>query len=85
MKLMQYIKVLLFGERAQGQLVLPPTLKTLTPSDKLTEDEWVNHVKFGSRYGYKGSFFNYNQDYEKNRLYQISQQKTCAKHCLQSD
>lgn len=57
---MLFIKALLFGERAQGQPVPPPTFRTITPADKPTEDEWVKYVKFGSRYGYKGSFYNNN-------------------------
>lgn len=55
---MSFIKVLLFGKKAQGQPVLPPTFKTISPVDKPTEDEWAKYVKFGSRYGHKGSFYN---------------------------
>jgi hypothetical protein len=57
MKLMLYIKILLFGQRAQGQPVPQPTFKTTTPIKKPTQEEWVKHVKFGSRYGTRGSFY----------------------------
>lgn len=55
---MQYIKILLFGQRAQGQPVPPPTFKTTSPNNIPKIDEWVKEVKFGSRYGHKGSFYN---------------------------
>lgn len=54
---MLYIKILLFGQRAQGQPVPQPTFKTTTPIKKPTQEEWVKHVKFGSRYGTRGSFY----------------------------
>lgn len=55
---MYYIKVLLFGKKAQGEPVPPPTFKTTVPTNNLTQDEWAKEVKFGSRYGTKGSFYN---------------------------
>ena len=65
---MQIIKVLLFGERVKGKTLPSPTFKTTDVVNKLSEDEWVKHVKFGSRYGHKGSFYNNNYSHEKSRL-----------------
>jgi hypothetical protein len=56
-KTMYYIKVLLFGERAQGEPVLPPTITTLTPINRPSEDKWSKEFNFGSRYGTRGSFY----------------------------
>ena len=78
---MKQIKEFIFGVRAKGETLPTPTFKTTDVVNKLSEDEWAKYVKFGSRYGYKGSFYN-NQNYEKNRLYQISQQETCSRNSI---
>jgi hypothetical protein len=57
MKLMTFIKSLLFGVRAQGELVSAPKLTTLTPTNRPSEDEWSKEFNFGSRYGTRGSFY----------------------------
>lgn len=56
---MKYIKELIFGVRAKGEtLPTHPTFKISEPNNRLTIDEWVKEVKFGSRYGHRGSFYN---------------------------
>lgn len=57
MKLMQFIKILLFGQRAQGFPVPQPTFKTTFPTNRPSENEWSKEFKFGSRYGHRGSFY----------------------------
>lgn len=54
---MTFIKNLLFGVRAQGEPVSTPTLTTLTPINRPTENEWSKEFNFGSRYGTRGSFY----------------------------
>ena len=54
---MIYIKTLLFGERAQGYPVPPPSFTTTEVINRPTEDEWSKEFKFGSRYGHRGSFY----------------------------
>lgn len=54
---MTFIKSLLFGVRAQGELVSAPKLTTLTPTNRPSEDEWSKEFNFGSRYGTRGSFY----------------------------
>lgn len=54
---MKIIKEIIFGERAKGQPIAPPKLKTTEPKNRPTEDEWAKQVKFGSRYGHRGSFY----------------------------
>lgn len=50
---------LLFGKRKQGVKVNQPSLRTVRASDLLPENQWMEHVKFGSRYGHRGSFYQY--------------------------
>lgn len=58
MDIMKQIKQIIFGVRAQGHPVPPPTFKTSAPADRPTLDKWVKEVNFGSRYGHRGSFYN---------------------------
>jgi hypothetical protein len=56
--MLKLIKTFLLGERAQGEKITPPQLKINERS--YTQDElnkWFQEVKFGSRYGTKGSFY----------------------------
>lgn len=48
----------LFGQRTQGEPVSSPKLRTILPSNRPTENEWAKEVKFGNRYGHRGSFYN---------------------------
>lgn len=51
------IKIFLFGERAKGEPLSPPSFKITMPINRPTQDEWFKFVKFGSRYGHRGSFY----------------------------
>jgi len=51
------IKTLLFGERAKGESLSTPSFKITMPVNRPTQDEWVKFVKFGSRYGHRGTFY----------------------------
>lgn len=55
---MKYIKELLFGVRAKGETLPTPTFKTVQCINRPSQDEWAKQVKFGSRYGHRGSFYN---------------------------
>lgn len=52
------LKELIFGVRAKGEPIPEPKFKTTLPTDVISEDKWVKKVKFGSRYGTRGSFYN---------------------------
>ena len=54
----QFIVELIFGVRASGEQLPPPTLKTTSLNDRPDEGQWANEFKFGSRYGHRGSFYN---------------------------
>ena len=54
---MEYIKTLIFGVRAQGEPVALPKFKTIMPKDRPTLSQWAKEVKFGSRYGHRGSYY----------------------------
>jgi len=60
MKLMQYIKQLIFGVRAHGNNVPPPSFRTMHPTNRPSEAEWSKEFKFGSRYGHRGTFYQNN-------------------------
>lgn len=56
--MLTFIRTFLFGQRAQGEKITTPILKIIEQT--YTQDElnyWANEVKFGSRYGTKGSFY----------------------------
>ena len=57
---MQFIKQFIFGVKAQGQPVSTPSFKTTVPTNRPNENEWSKEMKFGSRYGHRGSFYNNN-------------------------
>ena len=54
----QLIVETVFGVRAPGEQLPPPTLKTTCLNDRPDEGQWANEFKFGSRYGHRGSFYN---------------------------
>ena len=54
------ITTLLFGQRAEGEQISQPTFKSFYPLDRPDENQWAIDVKFGSRYGTKGSFYQHN-------------------------
>jgi hypothetical protein len=55
--MLQKIKTFLFGQRAQGEPLQSPKIKTYFPTQKIDEDQWNQEMKFGSRYGTRGSFY----------------------------
>ena len=59
-QLIQFLTTLLFGERAQGEMIPAPTFRSTFPEDRPDENQWAMDVKFGSRYGTKGSFYQHN-------------------------
>jgi hypothetical protein len=54
---MKKILLLIFGQRADGQPIQQPTLKSSYPASRPSENEWAEEFKFGSRYGHRGSFY----------------------------
>ena len=58
---MKYIKELLLGVRVKGESLPTPTFKVTELPNRPTLDEWVKQVKFGNRYGHRGSFYNNNK------------------------
>lgn len=51
---------IVFGQRAAGEKLPTPTVRTIPATDQLSESEWMIYVKFGSRYGHRGSFYENN-------------------------
>jgi hypothetical protein len=56
---MKRITEFIFGRRAQGEKLPPPSTRRVDPPTRLEENEWNQYVKFGSRYGTKGTFYEY--------------------------
>lgn len=54
------LTTLFFGKRAKGEMIPTPTFRSSYPEDRPDEQTWVQDVKFGSRYGHKGSFYTNN-------------------------
>jgi hypothetical protein len=59
-QLFNFITTLLFGQRAEGEMIPAPTFRSTFPEDQPDENQWAIDVKFGSRYGTKGSFYQHN-------------------------
>jgi len=59
-KIIIFLLTLLFGQRAEGEMIPAPTFQSSYPEDRPDEQTWANEVKFGSRYGTKGSFYQHN-------------------------
>jgi hypothetical protein len=55
--MLKLINQFLFGQRAQGEPIHPPKIKTLFISQSIDEEQWRQEMKFGSRYGHRGSFY----------------------------
>ena len=51
---------IVFGQRAAGEKLPAPTVRTTPVTDQLGESDWMIYVKFGSRYGHRGSFYQNN-------------------------
>ena len=73
---MKYIKQLIFGERAKGETLPSPSFRVVLPTEeeKLSQNEWAKYVKFGSRYGTKGSFYNNHPLNQKQWLQKLKTQ-----------
>ena len=54
---MKKVLTLIFGERAAGQPIPPPSFRTSYPGSKLDENEWGKVYNVGARYGHRGSFY----------------------------
>jgi len=55
----QLLKQICFGKPAKGEKLPPPTVRRVDPPVHLSESEWNREMKFGSRYGTRGSFYQY--------------------------
>jgi hypothetical protein len=62
---MKKITYLIFGKRADGQPLQQPTLRTVHPTNRPSENEWLQEFKAGSRYGHRGSFYEHNPNVVK--------------------
>lgn len=54
---MKQLLTFIFGERAEGQPLSQPALRTTYPLNRPDENKWAKKYKFGSRYGHRGSFY----------------------------
>ena len=61
-KIIFILTTLFFGERAQGEMIPAPTFRSSYPVDQPDENQWAQEVRFGSRYGHKGSFYQHNNN-----------------------
>jgi len=61
-KIIFILTTFLFGERAQGEMITQPTFRSTFPAERPDENQWAQEVKFGSRYGHKGSFYQHNNN-----------------------
>jgi hypothetical protein len=57
-----FLITLLYGEPAKGEMIPDPTFRSSYPENRPDEQTWVQEVKFGSRYGHKGSFYTNNSN-----------------------
>ena len=61
-KVIIFLLTFLFGQRAEGEMIPTPTFRSTYPEDRPDENQWALDVKFGSRYGTKGSFYQHNNN-----------------------
>lgn len=54
---MKKILTFLFGEKLEGEPLREPSFRSTYPINRPSETEWSKFVKFGSRYGHRGSFY----------------------------
>lgn len=54
---MNQLKVFIFGLRAQGEKIPEPKLPPERPYNAQDCVKWCQEIKFGSRYGHRGSFY----------------------------
>ena len=48
---------LIFGKPAQGTKLTPPSFRTVSTSNRPSENQWYQELGVSSRYGHKGSFY----------------------------
>ena len=56
-KIILFLTTFLFGERVQGEMIPQPTFRSSYPANRPDENQWAQEVKFGSRYGHRGTFY----------------------------
>ena len=54
---MKKLLTLIFGERAAGEPIPQPTFRSMYPKHRPDENQWGKEYNVGSRYGYRGSFY----------------------------
>ncbi len=54
---MKKIITFIFGERAQGEMITQPTLRSTYPANRLDENQWYQELQVSSKYGTRGSFY----------------------------
>jgi len=57
--MLKFFREIFFGRRTAGEQIQQPKIKTLYPTQTIDEAQWMQEVKFGSRYGTRGSFYQY--------------------------
>jgi len=60
------IQNIVFGPRARGEKLPPPTVRTVYLINQPSEIEWVKEFKIGSRYGHRGSFYDSRNKFGKS-------------------
>jgi hypothetical protein len=45
--MLKFIRNFLFGQRAQGEPVQPPKIRTIYPTQQLDENQWWREMNFG--------------------------------------
>ena len=61
-KIIFILTTFLFGQRVEGEMIPAPTFRSSYPEDQPDENQWAQEVRFGSRYGHKGSFYQSNNN-----------------------
>ena len=56
----QLLQDLIFGQRAKGEKLSKPTLRTTNVTNRPSENDWAREFKVGNRYGHRGSFYQNN-------------------------
>lgn len=65
---MKKILTFIFGQRAEGVFVPQPKFRTTVLADRPSENDWLQEFRVGSRYGYRGSFYENNPSVIKLKL-----------------
>jgi hypothetical protein len=54
---MKKLLTLILGERAAGEPIPQPTFRSMYPKHRPDVNQWGKDYNVGSRYGYRGSFY----------------------------